>query len=126
MVATSIGYGGFPSEHAFYKVLIAEDRSGAPQTFTFKAPPLRDKGFFSMTTYGPDAYIHAYNYAISNRKGELEPNKDGTYTVNINSPGAINNIDVVPNWTGILRMYLPHSVEKIVEYANGVEMPHNK
>ena len=123
-IASSMGYGGFPSEHAFYKVLLAEDRSGAPQSFTFKAPPLQAKGFFSMTTYGPDAYIHANNYAISDRKGELVANKDGSYTVNFNRPDAINNIDVVPNWTGIFRMYLANRLEEIVEYGKGVEMPH--
>jgi hypothetical protein len=104
-VAASIGWAGFPSEEAFYKVLLAEDRSGACQTMTFEAPPLRDRGFFSMTTYGPDAYIHAYNYAISDRKGELVANRDGSYTVHFNCEGEINNIDVVENWTGILRMY---------------------
>jgi len=125
MWATSIGFGGFPSEHAYYIPLVAADRSGACQSMTFKAPPLRAKGFTSITTYGPDAYIHAYNYAISDRKGELQPNEDGSYTVNFNCEGAINNLDVVENWTGIYRMYLPHSVEGIVEYGKTVQMPHH-
>jgi hypothetical protein len=104
-VGTSIGYGGLPSEDAWYVILFAEDPSGAPQTMTFRAPPLRDKGFISIATNGPDAYIHAYNFSLGSRKGELVPNEDGFYTVNFNRPGEINNIDVVEKWTGVLRMY---------------------
>lgn len=124
---TSMGFGGLPTEHAYYKVLLAEDRSGACQTMTFEAPPLGDQGFFSITTYGADAYVHTDNFALSSREGELESNKDGTYTVNFNCGGsAINNIDVEAGWTGILRMYKPNSDTEIVEYAQGVMLPQSK
>ena len=122
-VATSIGFGGLPSEHAYYKVLVAEDRSGACQTMSFGKPPLKGKGFFSTTTYGPDAYIHAYNFATTSR--EITPNKDGSITVNFNCDDAINNLDVVPGWTGVLRMYMPQNLDNIVEYAKKVKMPHS-
>ncbi|RJG42274.1 DUF1254 domain-containing protein [Motilimonas pumila] len=123
---TSMGFGGLPSEHAFYKVLLAEDRSGACQTMTFSAPPVGKKGFFSITTYGADAYVHTDKYALSSREGELEANPNGSYTVNFNcGEDAINNIKVEPNWTGILRMYQPVSEDKIVSYAKGVKLPHS-
>ncbi|WEM45366.1 DUF1254 domain-containing protein (plasmid) [Photobacterium sp. DA100] len=122
-VATAMGFGGLPSEHAYYKVLLAEDRSGTCQTMTFEQPPLQEKGFFSITTYGPDAYIHAYNYATSSR--EIKPNNDGTITVNFNCEGAINNLDVLAGWTGVLRMYMPQDLNEIVEYAKTVKMPHS-
>jgi len=124
---TSMGFGGLPSEHAFYKVLIAEDRSGVCQTMTFDAPPLDEQGFFSITTYGEDAYVHREKFALSNREGELKPNQDGSYTVNFNcGDSAVNNIDVEAGWTGILRMYKPTSEKEIVSYAQGVELPHTK
>ncbi|MGF1694496.1 DUF1254 domain-containing protein [Vibrio lamellibrachiae] len=121
-VATAMGFGGLPSKHAYYKVLIAEDRTGSCQSMTFEKPPIQEKGFFSVTTYGPDGYIHTYNYATSSR--EITPNQDGSITVNFNCEGAKNNLDVASGWTGILRMYMPHSVEEIVEYGKTVEMPH--
>ncbi|WP_117233809.1 DUF1254 domain-containing protein [Vibrio maerlii] len=124
---TSMGFGGLPSEHAFYKVLLADDRSGECQTMTFDAPPLTENGFFSITTYGADAYIHTDNFALSSREGELKANKDGSYTVNFNcGDNAINNIDVEKGWTGILRMYQPTSINEIVSYAKDVELPHGK
>ncbi|MGY3568992.1 DUF1254 domain-containing protein [Vibrio paucivorans] len=123
-VATAMGFGGLPSQHAFYKVLIAEDRTGACQTMTFEKPPLKEKGFFSVTTYGSDGYIHAYNYATSSR--EITPNKDGSITVNFNCEGEKNNLDVPANWSGILRMYMPQDLNEIVAYGKKVEMPHSK
>lgn len=123
---TSMGFGGLPSEHAFYKVLLAEDRSGECQVMNFEAPPLGEQGFFSITTYGADAYVHKDKFALSSREDELQPNKDGSYTVHFNcGDNAVNNIDVEPNWTGILRMYKPQSDDEIIEYAEGVELPHN-
>ena len=124
---TSMGFGALPTEHAFYKVLLAEDRTGTCQTMTFNAPPLGNQGFFSITTYGQDAYVHTDNFALSSRKYELEASKDGSYTVNFNcGKTAINNIDVEAGWTGILRMYKPNSDDEIVTYAKGVELPHSK
>ena len=83
-VGVGIGWGGFSTEHAHYKILIPEDRSGAPQTMTFDAPKFKKHGFFSITTYGPSAYIQADKYAIN--MNEMEPNQDGTYTINFNRP----------------------------------------
>lgn len=123
---TSMGFGGLSSEHAFYKVLLADDRSGVCQTMTFNTPPLTEKGFFSITTYGSDAYVHTENFALSSRKDELQANKDGSYTVNFNcGDTAINNIDVEAGWTGILRMYQPKSEEQIVKYAKEIKQPHS-
>ncbi|QLE86592.1 DUF1254 domain-containing protein [Shewanella sp. Scap07] len=122
---TAMGFGGLPSEHAYYKVLLAENRDGQCQKMNFDAPPLQDNGFFSITTYGEDAYVHTDNFALSSRQGELEANTDGSYTVHFNcGDNAINNIDVEPNWTGILRMYKPVSEAEIVDYAKGVALPH--
>ncbi|MCG9788032.1 DUF1254 domain-containing protein [Vibrio mediterranei] len=124
---TSMGFGGLPSEHAYYKVLLAEDRSGQCQTMNFDAPPLGKNGFFSITTYGADAYVHTEKFALSSREDELRQNSDSSYTVNFNCGSqAINNIEVEQGWTGILRMYKPNSDTEIVTYAKGVEQPHSK
>ncbi|WP_394203008.1 DUF1254 domain-containing protein [Shewanella waksmanii] len=122
---TAMGFGGLPSEHAFYKVLLADNRTGQCQVMNFDAPPLQANGFFSITTYGQDAYVHTNNFALSSRQGELTANEDGSYTVHFNcGDNAINNIDVEANWTGILRMYKPIDEQQIVDYADGVMLPH--
>lgn len=122
-IGVGIGWGGFSTLHAHYKILLAEDRSGACQTMTFDAPKLKENGFFSITTYGPDAYMHADKYAIN--MSEMQADKDGRYTVNFNCDGAKNNLEVMKNWTGALRMYRPLDKPSIIEFAKGVESPHS-
>ena len=122
-IGIGIGWGGFSTPHAHYKILLAEDRSGTCQTMTFDAPKFKKGGFFSITTYGPDAYIHADKYAIN--MNEMEQDKDGRYTVNFNCEGRKNNLEVMKNWTGALRMYRPLDKASIVEFAKGVESPHS-
>ncbi len=122
-VGVGIGWGGFSTAHAHYKILIAEDRSGTPQTMTFPAPKFKKGGFFSITTYGPDAYMHADNYAIN--MTEMDQNKDGTYTVNFNRPGEKNNLEVMKGWTAALRMYRPVDKASIIAFAKKVEAPHS-
>ncbi len=51
VIGAAMGWGGLPSEHAFYQPMVAVDRSGTCQEVSFTEPPLRDKGFFSITTY---------------------------------------------------------------------------
>lgn len=121
-IGVGIGWGGFSTAHAHYKILIAEDRSGACQTMTFDAPKFQDGGFFSITTYGPDAYVHADKFAIN--MNDMKQDKDGRYTVNFNCEGAKNNIEVMKNWTGALRMYRPLDKPSIIEFSKGVDMPH--
>ncbi len=48
------------------------------------------------------------------------PNKDGSYTLHFNTPGAINNLDVVANWNGLFRCYLPESVDSILKFKSEV------
>ena len=122
-VGVGIGWGGFSTEHAHYKILIPQDRSGVCQTMTFDAPKFKKGGFFSITTYGPDAYMHADKYAIN--MNEMEQNKDGTYTVNFNCVGEKNNLEVMKGWSGALRMYRPVNKASIIEFAKKVEAPHS-
>jgi len=122
-IGVGIGWGGFSTEHAHYKLLLAEDRSGVCQTMTFDAPKFKKSGFFSLTAYGPDAYIHADNYSIN--MNDMKPNKNGTYTVNFNCVGEKNNIEVMKGWTAALRMYSPIGKASIIEHAKKVESPHS-
>ena len=122
-IGIGIGWGGFSTAHAHYKILLAEDRSGACQTMTFDAPKFKKGGFFSITTYGPDAYMHADKYAIN--MNDMKQDKDGRYTVNFNCKGAKNNIEVMKDWSGALRMYRPLDKPSIIEFAKGVESPHS-
>ncbi len=122
-IGVGIGWGGFSTAHAHYKILIAQDRNGAPQTMTFPAPKFKKGGFFSITTYGPDAYIHADKYALNMH--EMKKNQDGSYTVNFNRPGENNNIEIMKGWTAALRMYRPVDKASIIAFAKKVETPHS-
>ena len=45
------------------------------------------------------------------------PNADRTYTLTFNAEGeSVNPLDVVENWNGLLRCYLPASVEGILDF----------
>ena len=41
---------------------------------------------------------------------------NGSYTLHFNTPGAVNNLEVVENWNGLFRNYLPESVDKVREF----------
>ena len=120
-VGASMGWGGFKTEDAHYKLLVAEDRSGVCSSMTFEEPKLKKNGFFSVTAYGGDGYIHVDNYAISSR--DMKANEDGSYTVTFNCKDTLNNINVVEGWTGILRMYLPEDTKEILAFDKTVMMP---
>ncbi|MEA3438331.1 MAG: lytic murein transglycosylase, partial [Thermodesulfobacteriota bacterium] len=69
--------------------------------------------------YDADGWIAEDNFALSNR--QATPNKDGSYTFHFNCEGEINNIQVRKDWTMIIRLYIPESVEKILQYVKMVE-----
>ena len=118
LLGASMGWGGLDTADAHYELFIAPDNSGVCSSLTFDKPELKDKGFFSITTYGPDAFIHTDNFALSSYA--MKPNTDGTYTVNFNCEGATNNLDVVEGWTGVLRMYTPVDTDNILEFAKNL------
>jgi len=113
------GWAGLPAKHAFYFVVVPGDqksKKGEPSTMTFTIPPVQyDKnGYWSLTLYNEQGWVATEAFNTNSHKAK--PNADGSYTLNFNTPGAINNLDVVENWNGLFRCYLPGSVDKVLEF----------
>jgi hypothetical protein len=124
LIASAVGIFGLPIKDAAYLNTIqptGKVKGGAPSKITLPAPPLNyDKGgFFSVTTYDEKGWIAKENFALNNKTAT--PNIDGSYTFHFNAPGQINNIDVVENWTILIRLYVPTSVGEIMNYMKEAE-----
>jgi hypothetical protein len=124
LIASAVGIFGLPIKDAAYLNTIQPTRKakeGAPSKITLPVPPLNfDKGgFFSVTTYDSRGWIVKDNYALNNRTAT--PNEDGSYTFHFNAPGQPNNIDVEEDWTMLIRLYAPKSVEEIMDYMKYAE-----
>lgn len=119
LIASAVGIFGLPVEHAAYLNTIQpseEIQQGKCASLTLPVPPIQfDKGgFFSVTTYNKEGWIATDNFALNNRMAEA--NEDGTYTFHFNCPSAKNNIEVVPGWAILIRLYRPESKEAILNY----------
>jgi hypothetical protein len=124
LIASAVGIFGLPIGDAAYLNTIqptGEAKAGAPSRITLPVPPLNfDKGgFFSVTTYDSKGWIAKKNFALNNNTAK--PNEDGSYTFHFNCPGKPNNIDVVDDWTMLIRLYAPTSKEAIMKYMKDAE-----
>ena len=113
------GWAGLPAKHAFYFVIVPGDeaaKQGKPSSMTFTPPPVQYKknGYWSLTLYNEQGWVATDKFNTNSHKAT--PNADGSYTLNFNTPGAINNLEVVENWNGLFRCYLPESVDSILEF----------
>lgn len=124
------GWAGLPAKHAFYFVVIPGDeasKNGKASSITFTPPPVQyDKnGYWSLTLYDAQGWVVTEMFNTNSNKAT--PNADGSYTLNFNGEeGAINNLDVVKNWNGLFRCYLPESVESILEFKKQFPKPLSK
>lgn len=123
LIASAVGIFGLPLKDAAYLNTIQPPeevtKEGKCATLTLPVPPLKydEGGFFSVTTYDEKGWIATDNFALNHR--QAEPNADGkSYTFHFNCPGEKNNIDVVKNWTVLIRLYMPESEEAILEYID--------
>ncbi|MEM8546622.1 MAG: DUF1254 domain-containing protein [Pseudomonadota bacterium] len=124
LIASAVGIFGLPIKDAAYLNTIQPTgaaRTGAPSRITLPRPPLAfDRGgFFSVTTYDEKGWIVTENYALNNNTAEA--NEDGSITFHFNASGMPNNIDVVENWTMLVRLYAPSSVDAIMNYMKEAE-----
>lgn len=124
LLAAAAGWAGLPVKDAMYVSNIyppKEVADGAPAAMTLKLPPLQfDKGgFFSVTTYDRTGWIVEDKFALNNR--QATPNADGSITFHYNSPGKPNNLTVKKDWTQVIRLYRPTSVEAITAYARDLQ-----
>lgn len=124
LIASAVGIFGLPIKDAAYLNTIqptGKAKEGAPSKITLPLPPLDfDRGgFFSVTTYDSKGWIAKENFALNNITAK--PNEDGSYTFHFNAPGKPNNIDVMKDWTMLIRLYAPKSKEAIMEYMKSAE-----
>jgi hypothetical protein len=117
------GWAGLPAKHAFYFVVMPGDeaaKKGKPSSMTFRPPPVQygKNGYWSLTLYNEQGWVATENFFTNSSKAK--PNPDGSYTIHFNTPGAINNLEVVENWNGLFRCYLPESVESVLEFKKVV------
>ena len=117
------GWAGLPATHAFYFVIVPGDeaaKKGEPSSMTFTLPPVQyeKNGYWSLTLYNEQGWVVTEKFNTNSHKAK--PNADGTYTLHFNTPGAINNLDVVENWNGLFRNYLPESVDKVLDFQSEV------
>ncbi len=116
------GWGGLPAKHAFYFVIAPGDkasRKGECSSTTFFPPELQKErnGYWSLTLYNQQGWVVTDKFNTNSHKAT--PNKDGSYTLSFNcGENAINNLEVVENWNGLMRNYLPTSVESILKFKN--------
>ncbi|MBT8351371.1 MAG: DUF1214 domain-containing protein [Deltaproteobacteria bacterium] len=87
---------------------------------TFSPPPVQygKNGYWSLTLYNEQGWVATDKFNTNSHKAT--PNADGSYTLHFNTPGAINNLEVVENWNGLFRCYLPDSVDSILEFKADV------
>jgi hypothetical protein len=113
------GWAGLPAKHAFYFVVVPGDdaaKQGQPSSMTFRNPPVQydKKGYWSLTVYNEQGWVVTDRFNMNTMKAK--PNKDGSFTLHFNTPGAINNIEVPENWNALFRCYLPETVDKVLEF----------
>jgi hypothetical protein len=113
VLASLLGWGLMPNEHAYYPQLVIKD-SDCTEVM-FPAPPVRyeNSGYWSFTAYGMDGYLRTKNPVVSSYSAK--PNDDGTLTVYVGNSDACkaqsNQVDMPKGGTAIsLRMYRPNSI----------------
>lgn len=122
------GWGGLPAKDAFYFVVSPGDdaaKAGKCSSTTFTSPDLQldRNGYWSLTLYGPEGWVETEPFNTNSLKAK--PNKDGSYTLHFNcGSDAINNIEVVENWNGLFRSYLPVSLENILAFKDDFLVNH--
>lgn len=122
------GWAGQPAQEAFYILLSPGDeaaRKGECSSMTFTPPELHydQNGYWSITIYDNGGWVATDTFNTNSLKAKS--NQDGTYTIHLNCEESdINNIEVVENWNGLMRLYLPVTVEKAVQFREGLYKNH--
>ena len=124
LLASAIGIFGLPIKDAAYLNTIqptGKAKKGAPSKITLPKPPIdfNKGGFFSVTTYDAKGWIAKEDYALNNNTAKA--NDDGSITFHFNAPGKPNNLEVVEDWTLLIRLYAPKSKEAILKYMKDAE-----
>lgn len=122
------GWAGQPATEAFYILISGGDdaaRKGKCSAFSFAVPDLQydRNGYWSITLYSNEGWVETDVFNTNSLKAK--PNADGTYTIHFNcSADVINNVEVVPNWNGLMRLYLPTTVEGVIAFRKDLYANH--
>jgi hypothetical protein len=109
-IGAASALGLLPPEHAVYIFRDFGLKGNECYNATYPKPDFKDKGFFSLTMYGADKYLHNEKSTLNNRV--LRYNADGTFTVYYGPEGkcgnVANHLDTPgDNWHLGLRVYRP-------------------
>ncbi len=115
-LGVSVALGLLPPEHAMYVYRDYKLKGGECYSATYKKPGFREKGFFSITMYGEDKYIHDEHSTLNNRV--LKYNPDDTFTVYYGPESACGKVEnrlntPGDNWYWGMRIYRP--VESVLK-----------
>jgi hypothetical protein len=109
-MGAAIALGLLPPEDAVYIYRDYGLKGSECYKATYSKPGFKDKGFFSLTMYGADKYLHDEKSTLNNRV--LKYNADGTFTVYYGPKakwGNVSNYLNTPgdNWYLGMRVYRP-------------------
>nr|WP_314580840.1 DUF1254 domain-containing protein [uncultured Pseudomonas sp.] len=123
-VGAAVATGLLPDQHAWYSFKSYKVKKDICYAATYPVPGMTNPqlGFYSMTMYGDDLYLHTEEgSSLSNH--EIVPDKDGkTFTLHFGHPQSCGkdaeNLLIAPtdNWTLAFRVYMPDKSVQNNEY----------
>ncbi|GAB5375334.1 MAG: DUF1254 domain-containing protein [Acuticoccus sp.] len=124
-VGAAVATGLLPDDAAWYSFKTYEADKGTCYTATYDVPGMANPalGFYSMTIYGNDLYLHTED-GSSIANDEIVPNPDGkTFDLHFGSkescPADAQNVLIAPtdDWTLAFRVYFPDAAVQGGKYA---------
>lgn len=128
-LGVSVALGLLPPEDAVYIYRDYGLKGSECYSATYAKPGFKEKGFFSITMYGSDKYLHNEKSTLNNR--DIKYNPDGTFTIHYgpeSACGKVANHLNTPgdNWYPDMRVYRP--VQEVIDgkYEMPVPIPVKK
>jgi len=123
-IGAAIALGLLPPEHAVYIYRDYGLKGSESYKATYSKPGFKHKGFFSLTIYGADKYLHDEKSTLNNRV--LKYNADGTFTVRYGPKDKCGNVcnhlnTLGDNWLLAMRVYCP--VDSIIDGNYDMPVP---
>lgn len=105
---TAAGWGGLPSNEAYYLNVEPNLPLGAYK-ITVKDVPV--DAFWSISLYNKDGFFEKNDqdaYSVNNISGT--PNPDGSFTIHFGGdPTSVNYLPIMEGWNYVVRLYQPRS-----------------